>query len=84
MYLSRRINLSGKKVLVIDDFMKGGGTAKGMVNLMEEVGDKVAGICVIFMTKSPNEKLVDHYTPLLVMNDDEIKRGKLTVEIYET
>lgn len=82
MYLSRRVNLAGKNVLIIDDFMKGGGTAKGMVSLMEEVGANVIGIAVIFVTKSPKEKLVDHFTPLLVMNDDDIKKGKLTVEIY--
>lgn len=82
MYLSRRINLAGKNVLIIDDFMKGGGTAKGMLNLMEEVGANVLGICVIFVTKSPREKLVDHYTPLLLMDDDEIKKGRIRVEIY--
>lgn len=84
MYLSRRINLAGKNILIIDDFMKGGGTAKGMHNLMEEVGAKVVGICVILATKTPSEKLVDSYTPLLIMDDDKIKKGKLAVEMYET
>lgn len=82
MYLSRRIHLAGKTVLIIDDFMKGGGTAKGMVNLMEEVGARVIGICVILVTKTPSEKLVDDYTPLLVMDDDAIKKGQAGVEIY--
>lgn len=82
MYLSRRINLTKKNVLIIDDFMKGGGTAKGMFNLMEEVGARVIGICVILATKTPPEKLVDDYSPLLIMDDDGIKRGELAVEIY--
>jgi purine operon repressor len=70
MYLSRRIDLNGKKVLIVDDFMKGGGTAKGMANLMEEVGAKVMGICVIFVTRSPREKLVDNFTALIWMDDE--------------
>ncbi len=65
MYLSRRIDLEGKKVLVIDDFMKGGGTAKGMMNLMEEVGAEVVGPCVIFVAEAPEEKLVKSYRHLL-------------------
>ncbi|HEY5537788.1 MAG TPA: pur operon repressor [Acetobacterium sp.] len=82
MYLSRRIDLKGKKVLIIDDFMKGGGTAKGMTNLMEEVGAKVMGICVIFVTQSPMDKLVDDFTPLIIMNDDDMQKAGLKVSLY--
>lgn len=84
MYLSRRVNLEGKKVLIIDDFMKGGGTAKGMMNLMEEVGATIIGPCVIFVTEEPKEKLVSSYLPLLRMrtalNDHEKTLVELTVE----
>ncbi|HEY5537312.1 MAG TPA: pur operon repressor [Acetobacterium sp.] len=82
MYLSRRIDLIGKKVLIIDDFMKGGGTAKGMTNLMEEVGAKVMGICIIFVTKLPVEKLVDNFTPLIIMDDDDMDGAGLKVSLY--
>ena len=75
MYLSRRIDLKDKKVLVIDDFMKGGGAAKGMTNLMEEVGATVMGICVIFVTRSPVEKLVENFTPLIWMDDENLEAG---------
>ncbi|KNZ43207.1 pur operon repressor [Acetobacterium bakii] len=81
MYLSRRIDLMGKKVLIIDDFMKGGGTARGMSNLMEEVGASVMGICVIFVTKSPMEKLVDNFTSLIIMDDDDIAGAGLRVSL---
>lgn len=82
MYLSRRIDLMGKKVLVIDDFMKGGGTAKGMTNLMEEVGARVMGICVIFVTKSPDEKLVDNFTSLIWMDDEDRDGNGIGVSLY--
>ncbi|MDO4288089.1 MAG: pur operon repressor [Eubacterium sp.] len=81
MYLSRRIDLEGKKVLVIDDFMKGGGTAKGMMNLMEEVGAEVVGPCVIFVADAPEEKLVTQYLPLLSMQMDTKNDSGEYVEI---
>ncbi|MEF9917702.1 MAG: pur operon repressor [Eubacterium sp.] len=81
MYLSQRINLVGKKVLVIDDFMKGGGTAKGMMNLMEEVGAEIIGPCVIFVTEDPEEKLVDNYLPLLRMRTASENTEVINVEI---
>ncbi|MGD9474307.1 MAG: pur operon repressor [Eubacteriaceae bacterium] len=83
MYLSRRIDLHQKKVLIIDDFMKGGGTAKGMVSLMEEVGADILDVSVIFATRHPLEKLVPAFRPLLIMDDSQIGEGKLTVEIYQ-
>jgi pur operon repressor, Bacillus subtilis type len=79
MYLSRRIDLTAKKVLIIDDFMKGGGTAKGMANLMEEVGAEVMGICVIFVTRSPREKLVDNFTSLIWMDDENTEGNGIGV-----
>ncbi|MGL4606071.1 MAG: pur operon repressor [Eubacteriaceae bacterium] len=81
MYLSRRVDLKNKRVLIIDDFMKGGGTAKGMANLMEEVGAEVMGICVIFVTRQPEEKLVENFTPLIIMDDHDIEEKGLRVSL---
>ena len=81
MYLSRRVDLEGRRVLIIDDFMKGGGTARGMVNLLEEVGAIPVGPCVIVATKTPQEKLVNDYAPLLRILDDESIENSTRVEI---
>jgi len=37
MSLSRRSLKDNAKVLLVDDFMKGGGTAKGMADMMERI-----------------------------------------------
>lgn len=63
--LSRRALPSGAKVLIIDDFMKGGGTAQGMCNLMKEFNAEVVGTGVVIATKEPRDKLVKDYTALL-------------------
>jgi purine operon repressor len=65
MSLAKRALKAGSKVLVIDDFMKGGGTAKGIRDLMEEFNSEVVGIGVVVATKEPQEKLVQDYFSLL-------------------
>lgn len=69
MSLSRKALKEGSKVLIVDDFMKGGGTAKGITDLMEEFKVKVEGIAVVVSTKNPKNKLVEDYLPLLILED---------------
>ena len=37
----------GQKVLIVDDLMATGGTAKAMIQLVEKLGGKVAGVLVL-------------------------------------
>ena len=43
MSLPRKALKPGSKVILIDDFMRGGGTIKGMIELMNEFGAEVIG-----------------------------------------
>lgn len=67
MWLPKRSIQAGAKVLVIDDFMKAGGTARGMVDLANEVGAEVVGTGVLVATAEPQEKLVADYEALLIL-----------------
>lgn len=67
MSVSRRALPAGARVLVIDDFMKAGGTARGLVDMAAEVGATVVGTGVLIATDQPEKKLVDDYTALLVL-----------------
>lgn len=70
MSLGRRALEPGKRVLMIDDFMKAGGTALGMMNLMKEFEADVVGIGVLMETLLENEpKLVDQYVSLLQLHE---------------
>ncbi len=70
MSLGRRTLEPGKRVLMIDDFMKAGGTAFGMMNLMKEFDADVVGLGVLMETSHENEpKLVDHYLSLLQLSE---------------
>jgi purine operon repressor len=78
MSLSRRALFPGAKVLLIDDFMKAGGSARGLVDLMEEFGAEVLGIGVLIATEQPKRKLVQEYVSLAVLeNVDEQMRQVL-------
>ncbi|NTW70749.1 MAG: pur operon repressor [Eubacteriaceae bacterium] len=67
MTLSKRAMKKDASVIIVDDFMKGGGTAMGIVNLMKEFDATVKGISVLIASKDPDNKLVKEYKPLLVL-----------------
>jgi len=67
MALPRRAIPAGSRVLIVDDFMKAGGTSLGMVDLVREVGGEVAGVAVLVATAEPEKKLVDTYDTLVVL-----------------
>lgn len=79
MTLSRRAVKEGSRVLIVDDFMKGGGTAKGMKDLMLEFNAEVIGISVIISTTEPSNKLIKEYNSLLVL--EEVNEETRTIKI---
>lgn len=69
MSLSRRAVKQGQKGLIIDDFMRGGGTAKGMSELLSEFDIEIAGAGVVITTSFPKEKLVREYKALIELKE---------------
>lgn len=65
MYISKNAIQKNAKVLIVDDFMKAGGTAKGMIQLVKELDCEVAGICVLFDSVKTEKKLVENYVSLI-------------------
>ena len=74
--LPRKAIKPNSKVIIIDDFMKGGGTIKGMIDLMTEFGAEVVGTGVFISTSKPKEKLVYNYVSLVEL---EILDGNSTL-----
>lgn len=65
MTLPLRAVPEGGRVLFIDDFLRGGGTARGVYDLMRECRAEVVGIGVLVETDQPAEKMVDRYVALI-------------------
>lgn len=80
MSLSRRALPSDARVLVIDDFMKAGGSARGLVDLVEEFGAEVAGIGVLVATAEPKQKLVKEYLALASLERVDEERREVIVK----
>lgn len=66
MTLPLRAVREGQRVVFIDDFLRGGGTARGVVDLMREFRAEVVGVGVLVASREPRHKLVDDYFALLV------------------
>ena len=69
MALSRRAVREGQKALIVDDFMRGGGTARGMIELMKEFNVQVAGICFVLALEKPKKRLVEGEKTLMLLSD---------------
>ena len=66
MSLTRKALETGKRVLIIDDFIKAGGTAKGIMSLMEEFDAEVVGLGVLMEgAVDDTPRLIDKYHALL-------------------
>ncbi|MBS4179736.1 pur operon repressor [Lederbergia citrea] len=79
MSLSKRSLKEGAKVLIVDDFMKAGGTVNGMVNLLAEFNATVAGIAVLVESEFPEERLVNDYISLVELSDVDLKEKRINV-----
>lgn len=69
----------GSNILLVDDFMKAGGTAKGIRDLVSEFDAKVVGVAVVLATKEPREKLISNYYTLVEYDgvDDELEEIRI-------
>ena len=67
MSLARRSVREGQRALIVDDFLKGGGTAKGMVDLMREFNVEVVGMAFVMETVTPTRKRVQGAKSLMTL-----------------
>ncbi|MBR6443576.1 MAG: pur operon repressor [Clostridia bacterium] len=78
MSLSRRAVKENQKALIVDDFLKGGGTAGGMVELMREFNVKVVGMAFVMATAAPEKKRISGEKALMTL---EVTDGEPPVAV---
>jgi purine operon repressor len=79
MSLPRRSLPQGARVLVVDDFMKAGGTVRGLRDLITEFGARVLAVGILTATAQPSEKLLDDYLALTVLQGVDERRRLVSV-----
>lgn len=84
MFLTKKALKENSKVLIIDDFMKAGGTAKGIKDMMNEFNVEVVGTGVLINTPDPEEKLIDDYIALLNLKAINTSENKISITPNES
>ena len=84
MELSKRSLKRGSRVLVVDDFMKGGGTINGMQSLIEEFEAELVGVTVFAEGNFKGKRAIADYHSLLFVEslDTQTKTIKVVPGNY--
>lgn len=80
MTLARRSLAPGSRVFIVDDFMKAGGTIRGMMDLLEEFQAELVGIGVLVESVGAEERLVDEYMSITRLSEVNVRDRTITVE----
>ena len=80
MELPTRALKKEAKVLIVDDFMKGGGTLTGMEELVKEFDGTIAGVCVLCEADFDKEKLIKNYLSLIKISKIDTAQKLIVAE----
>lgn len=67
MSMSKRAIKNGAKVLIIDDFMRGGGSVTGITEMIGEFGGTVVGVGIAIVASEPAVKKVENYSSVITL-----------------
>ena len=75
MSLAKRAVKPGSKAIVIDDFMRGGGSAKGIIEVLSEFDVETVAVGVAIVSAKPEKKKIGEYTSIVLLDgiDEEGK-----------
>jgi len=69
MSISKRAVEPGSKAIIIDDFMRGGGSLKGIQEILDEFDIETVGIGVALASREPVKKKVEDFVTILWINE---------------
>jgi len=79
MSISKRAVTPGTKALIIDDFMRGGGSTKGIVEILSEFDVTVVGTGIAIANAVPEKKKIDDYTAIVYLG--KVDEENRTIEV---
>ena len=80
MSLAKRAVRPGTKALIVDDFMRAGGSVRGISDMMREFDVEVVGVGVVIAAKEPEKKKVNEYFPLVYLGKVDADEQMIEVE----
>ena len=78
MSVSKRAIKSGSKAIIIDDFMRAGGSIKGIEDMLREFDSTQVGIGVVMAAQTTETIKIGDYFPVMMVNDTQ---GRYKVSI---
>ena len=80
MSLAKRAVKPGTKALIVDDFMRAGGSVRGISDMMREFDVEVVGTGVVIASKEPQRKKVLDYFPLMYLGTVDADEQIIEIE----
>lgn len=80
MSIAKRAVKNGSRAIVIDDFMRGGGSIKGIYEILGEFDVEVVGTGIMMTSKEPEKKKISDYISVLSLDvlDEDYKIIKVS------
>lgn len=79
MSIAKRAVVPGSNALVIDDFMRGGGSIKGITEILGEFDVTTVGAGVAIAARSPEKKKIQDYTAIVYLG--KVDENQKTIEV---
>ena len=80
MSIAKRAVKPGSKAIIIDDFMRGGGSTRGIADILAEFDISIVGTGIAIVSPEPEKKRISSFTPIVYLGDvDEETR---TIHVY--
>ena len=84
MSLAKRAVEPGGKAVIIDDFVRGGGSLKGIEEILQEFDIETVGIGVALAAREPVKKKVNEYTAVAYVDEIDEENGIIKISANES
>lgn len=80
MSVSKRAVTPGSKAIIIDDFMRAGGSVKGISDMLSEFDIEIVGTGVVIASIEPEKKKIVDYFPLIYLGS--VDENEKSVDVF--
>ncbi len=80
MSISKRAVTAGSKAIIIDDFMRAGGSVKGITDMLSEFDIEIVGTGVVIASTEPEKKKIQDYFPLIYLGS--VDENEKSIDVF--
>ena len=81
MSLSKRAVKAGSKAIIIDDFIRGGGSINGLCDILTEFDSEAVAAGIVLAVDNAKHSRVKEFFPLLTINSQKLADGICEIDI---